>query len=204
MNWYCVYTKPKKEGQVEAYCRTFLGLETFYPQLREYATVRQIRRLVLEPLFPRYFFCRFEPAEFYRAVLYAPDALDIVNLAGGPAIVGDALIAELRQWVEDRFKARISRSPLSSGESVKIIDGPLRGLAAVILHARNDQDRVAILLSLLDGEAKISIKRDWLRPAAQTDEPRTARGPSLISAIPSPGGRLLQTTIPQRFYRRCA
>lgn len=175
MKWYCIYTKPKKEHQVESYCRTLLHLETFYPQLREYATVQQVRRLVSRSMFPRYFFCRFDFAATYRAVRYAHDALDIVHVAGGPSTVSDSLIAELRLWADHEFKVGSSRNPLGAGAPVEITHGPLRGLAAVILRARSDQDRVAILLSLLNSDTKISISRDWLRPLEVGGEHETAQ-----------------------------
>ena len=166
MNWYCIHTKPNKEIQVEAYCRTLLGLETYYPQRRQYGTVRRVRRLIVRPLFPRYLFCRFDLAKLYRAVRYTPDALGIVNLGGQSAVVDDSLIGELRQWVDEGLDTSAFSPTLSSGDAVEITDGPLQGLAAVILHARNDQDRVAILLSLLSTDARITIKRDSLKPVA--------------------------------------
>jgi transcriptional antiterminator RfaH len=166
MNWYCIHTKPKKENQVETYCRAVLGLETYYPQLREYGTLKRLRRLIVGPLFPRYFFCRFDLAKSYRGVRYAPDSLAIVNLGGQSTIVDDSLIAELKQWVKEGPELSEVSPSFSSGDSVEITDGPLQGLAAVILHARNDQHRVAILLSLLSTDARITIRRDSLKSVA--------------------------------------
>lgn len=164
MNWYCVHTKPQKERQVETYCRHTLGVETYYPQLRRYRTARRVRRLVIGPLFPRYMFCRFDLACSYRAVRYAPEALDIVKFGGSPAVVEDALIQDLKQWAGESYDADVDRPALSIGEGVEITTGPLRGLTAVILHANDDQDRVAILLSLLKEGAKLTISREWLKP----------------------------------------
>jgi transcriptional antiterminator RfaH len=166
MNWFCIHTKPKKENQVETYCRALLGLETFYPQLRAYGTLKRMRRLIIGPLFPRYLFCRFDIATSYRAVRYAPDSLAIVNLGGRAAIVDDSLIAELKQWVKEGSEMSEASRTFSSGDSVEITDGPLQGLAAVILHAHDDQDRVSILLSLLSGDARITIRRDSLKSVA--------------------------------------
>jgi|SRR5688572_8140138 len=180
MNWYCLHTKPQKENQVEAYCRHTLQVETYYPQLRVYKSVRGVRRLVIAPLFPRYLFCRFDPIISFRAVRYAPDAHSIVSIGSEPAIVGDALIEELRQWAGDERDQRVVRPSLCSGDSVEITDGPLRGFSAVILRASDDRDRVAILLSLLNSGATISIRRDWLTPGAENQ-----RAPEFASAAES-------------------
>jgi len=152
MDWYCIHTKPKKEEHVELYCRNTLGLETYCPQLRKYRTVRRGRRLIVGPLFPRYIFCRFNPARSFRAVRYAPETLDVVNVGGRPAIVDNELIADLKQRAE------------RASESGECTSGHLRGLTA--LHVRDDRDRVATLLSLLKESALLTISRDSAPPAS--------------------------------------
>lgn len=140
-----------------------LGLETYYPRLRQKKTIRRVRRVVVGPLFPRYFFCRFDPAAHYRAVRYAPDATGLVHSGGSPAVVADSIIGELRQWAGDALDVVTLQSPLQPGQSVEITDGPLRGMTAVILHISDDRDRVAILLSLLQAHAQLTISRSQLR-----------------------------------------
>jgi transcriptional antiterminator RfaH len=163
VNWYCVHTKPQREEQVAAYCRSNLGLETYYPKLRQHKTIRRVRKLVTSPLFPRYFFCRFDPVAHYRAVRYAPDTLDLVHLGSAPAIVSSDIISELRAWAGEALDIITIRSPLRPGDPVEITDGPLQGLHAVILHSSEDRDRVAILLSLLDCDAQMTISRSQVR-----------------------------------------
>ena len=45
---------------------------------------------------------------------------------------------------------------------MEVIDGPMRGLEAVILHDRSDRDRVAVLLSILECGAQMMISRSQL------------------------------------------
>jgi len=164
MDWYCIHTKPKKEEHVELYCRNTLALETYYPQLREYRTVRHGRSLFVGPLFPRYIFCRFNPARSLRAVRYAPETLDVVNVGGRPAIVDDELIADLKQRADKIYHAIADYSALATGESGECTNGLLRGLTT--LHVHKDRDRVAILLSLLKEGANLTISQDWQEPQA--------------------------------------
>ncbi len=166
MQWYCIHTRPKKETQVEAYCRNLLGLETYFPRLRQHRTIRRVRRVVTTGLFPRYLFCRFDPAVSYRLVRYAPEAIDVVRIGTAPAVVSEALIDEMKAWAGDAFDILTLQPPLQVGDKVEITDGPMRGLTAVILRASNDEDRVAILLSILECGAQMQISRGDLKPVS--------------------------------------
>lgn len=164
MNWYCIHTKPKREAQVAAYCSENLGLETYYPKIQQRRTIRRVRKLVTSSLFPRYLFCRFDMVS-YRAVRFAPDVLDLVHIGDKPAVVPERLITELRAWAGDTLDMSALRLDMRPGDAVQIVDGPLRGLPATILRASDDQDRVAVLLSLLQEGAQMIVSRSQLRPA---------------------------------------
>lgn len=148
---------------VADYCRNMLGLETYYPRLREYKTVRRVRRLVTSPLFPRYLFCKFDPSASYRSVRYAPEAIDVVHFGNRPALVSPTLIEELKVWAGEGLDIVTLRPSLRVGDKVEITDGPMRGLSAVILQASDDRDRVAILLSILECGAQMMVSRSELR-----------------------------------------
>ncbi len=163
VHWYCIHTKPQREAQIAAYCQNTLNLETYYPRLRQHRTIRRVRRIVTGPLFPRYLFCRLSLTTSYRAVRYAPDVLDLVHAGGRPAEVQDTLIAELKGWAGDALDIITLQKPLRSGDAVEVVDGPMRGLSAVILHADDERDRVAVLLSILNGSAQVHLSRSQVR-----------------------------------------
>ncbi len=162
MNWYCVHTRPLKEEHAVSFCRETLGLETYYPRLRRQKTIRRVRRIVTGPLFPRYMFCHFDMASHYRAVRYAPEVIDVVSFGGKPAVVEDALIGELRSWAGEAVDVITLQPSLRPGDRVEITDGPMRGLQAVILHGRDDRERVTVLLSILECQAQMMISRTQL------------------------------------------
>lgn len=162
MNWYCVHTKPSKEAQAVAHLRTTLGLDTYFPRLKQQRTIRRLRRVVTRPLFPRYFFCRFDLSAGYRAVRYAPDVIDVVSSGEDPAVVADVIIAELKSWAGEAVDVITLGPGLQPGDLVEITDGPMRGLQAVILRQRSDRDRVAVLLSMLECGAQMIISRTQL------------------------------------------
>ncbi len=163
MNWYCIHTRPLKEQQVTKYLRHTVKVETYFPRLRRQRTIRRVRRTVINPLFPRYLFCRIDPAESYRFVRYAPDVVDFVHVGEHPAIVRDELIDDLKSWTGATGEIITAPDELRNGDTVEVTDGPMRGLTTVILRASDDRDRVAILLSTLQFGAELTISRTQLR-----------------------------------------
>jgi len=164
MNWYCVHTKPQREKQAVEQLSSLLGFETYFPRLRFHKTIRRVRRQITEPLFPRYLFCRFDLANHFRAVRYAHDVANLVCFGEEPAVVSDELIDNLKSWAnEDGFVA--AEPMFSAGDRVQIAVGPMQGLHAVILEARSDSERVAVLLSILGCDARLTIDRGLLAKA---------------------------------------
>ena len=103
MNWYCIQTRPSKEGPTAGFLNTHFGLEVYFPKLKRRKTIRRVWREVVSPLFPRYLFCRFDPAMHFRAVRYASDVSGVVSFGDRPAVVSDDLIRELKDWAGDQL-----------------------------------------------------------------------------------------------------
>jgi transcriptional antiterminator RfaH len=166
VNWYCLHTKPLKESQVASFCTTQLGLETYFPRLRQYRVIRRQRRFVTRPLFPRYLFCRFDPAVLYRAVRYAPDIIDIVSKGNQPTVVAHNLIESLQAWAGSAVDLITLQPTLSVGDKVEVTEGPLQGLSGTILKESREQARVMILLNFLQHGAHVTVERSELRRIA--------------------------------------
>jgi transcriptional antiterminator RfaH len=166
LNWYCIHAKPRKESRVAEHLRATLGLETYFPYLRRPRTIRRVRRVVSEPLFPRYLFCRFDFQQGCRAVRYAPDVSAIVNFGGITAVVDETLIEGIKSWAGDGIDAIDLEPTLHSGDPVVVTDGPLRGLEGVISGEIDGQKRVAVVLSILERSVKVTISRWQISPAA--------------------------------------
>jgi transcriptional antiterminator RfaH len=160
--WLCVHTRPRKEAAAEEYCRDMLGVDTYYPRLKRLKTIRRVKRWVIGPLFPRYFFCRLNLAHNFRAVRYAPQIIDVVSFGGRPTIVDDAIIHQLQQWAGEAVDVVTVHPGFRPGDLVEVADGPLRGLQAVVLQDMSDRDRVAVLLSTLGCQARLIVSRSQL------------------------------------------
>ena len=166
IHWLCVHTRPRKEAGAEQYCRESLSLETYYPRLKHLKTIRRVKRWVVGPLFPRYFFCRLKLSQSFRAVQYAPQVVGVVGFGGKPTIVDATIIEQLRQWAGEAVDVVTVRPGFQPGDLVEIADGPLRGLQAVVLQEMSDRDRVAVLLSTLGCQARLIVSRSQLVDAS--------------------------------------
>lgn len=164
--WLCVHTRPRKEGGAVQYCRESLGLDTYYPRLKRLKTIRRVKRWIVGPLFPRYFFCRLNLSQSFRAVQYAPQVIGVVGFGGRPALVDDAIIDQLKQWAGEAVDIMTVHPGFRPGDLVEIADGPLRGLQAVVLQEMSDRDRVAVLLSTLGCQARLIVSRSQLVDAS--------------------------------------
>ena len=165
MNWYCIHTRPQKESQVKQYLMRQLGLEVFYPRLKQTRRHRRRTRVVVGPLFPRYLFCHFDPDISFRAACYAPEVIGVVSFGGVPHLVDQDIIENLRTWATDTVDVITIRTPFLPGERVEILDGPLSGLHAIVMAEMPDQDRVAILLEAMGCGARMMIGRSSLERA---------------------------------------
>src|SRR6266571_9326945 len=95
MKWYAVNTKSHQE-LFAALNLQRLGVETFYPQLKQSKVIRRRRRTMIGPLFPGYLFARFSVDTQYRAVTYANGVREIVQFGAIPASVDDEIIEAIR------------------------------------------------------------------------------------------------------------
>ena len=133
-----------------------LGVETFYPQLKQRKVIRRRAETRIGPLFPGYLFARFELGTHYRAVAYARGVRNIVTFGALPATVEDEIIEGIRARLHDGFLA-VPAPSLMPGEIIRIQTGPLQGLEAVFVREMSDHERVVLLLRTLTYQARVVL-----------------------------------------------
>jgi transcriptional antiterminator RfaH len=163
MNWYVIRTKPQQE-RVAAFHLAQLPVETYLPLLKHMKRIRHIEKLVLEPLFPRYLFAKFDIKPGYRAVSFSKGVHKIVEFGSKPAEVSDALIDGIKSRMSDGYIA-LEKERFKQGQVVQIAGGPLSGLEAVFVKELKDQDRVLLLLRMLGQHAKLTTDIGNVRQA---------------------------------------
>ncbi len=155
MHWYAVRTKPNQERQAELSVQR-LGVETFYPQMKQRRVIRRREQMIIGSLFPGYLFARLNMAVHYRAAKYARGVLDLVAFGSIPAIVDDEIIEGMRARLRDGCLT-LPAPALTPGEVVRIQAGPLQGLEAVFEREMSDHQRIVLLLRTLTYQARVVL-----------------------------------------------
>ena len=152
--WYCVHTRPQKEGRTAARLHEGLGLETYFPRLKRRRTIRRVKRIVTGPLFPRYLFCRFD-VQNRLPILKTPGVLHIVGYNRQPISVDEAEIAAIQTLVA----SGVPNQPCSFveiGDRVRIAAGPLRGLEGILVESRG-QHKFVLSVTLLQRSVAVEL-----------------------------------------------
>ena len=159
MQWYAVYTKPKSEDAVAGSLEN-AGIEVFNPRLKQKKYVQGAYRNKISPLFPCYVFVKFEPLTSAWMIKYTRGVRRIV---GGdmPWPVSDEIIDLIRAQEEDGI-ITIKPPQLKYGDSVAINDGPLSGLKGIFEKELNGQERVVLLLSAVEYQARAVVDKAFL------------------------------------------
>jgi transcriptional antiterminator RfaH len=160
MHWYAVNSKPRQENLAEQNLQR-LGVETFYPQLRQNKVIRRRRQTVIGPLFPGYLFVRFNLDAQYRAVNYARGVRKLVAFGSEPVLVDDEIIESIKSRLQDGY-VTIQRAPFTPGQIVRIQEGPLRGLEAIFEREMGDQERAMLLLKTLSFQARVIVDLEYV------------------------------------------
>lgn len=158
--WYVVNTKPHQEGSAELNLRA-LGVETFFPCVKETKIIRRKRQTVIEPLFPGYFFVRFNVDDQYRAVVYARGIRKLVAFGGNPSIVDETVIDTIKSRLDNGYLT-IRQTTLMPGQVVRIKEGPLGGVMAIFEREMSGQQRAVVLLSALAYQARVVVDLDQI------------------------------------------
>jgi transcriptional antiterminator RfaH len=160
-HWYVVQTKPKQETRAELNLRNW-GLQVFAPKIRE----RCVRRVSgptpysVSPLFPCYIFAKFDAEALLQKVDLTRGVHHVVRFAGCAASVPDDVIAAIESRTEDGFVRIAEPCP---GDTVQIVEGPLRRLTGIFERELSGTERVLILLSTLGCQARVKISKAFIQ-----------------------------------------
>ena len=151
--WYVLRSKPRKEdflyGQLQA-----RKIEAYYPKLRVQPVNPRARKS--KPYFPGYLFIYIDlEQENLSALQWMSGAIGLVTFGKEPSWVPDALVSTIRKQVATINAAggeNLIGLRLRSGDEVIIQDGPFAGYKAVFDMSLSGNERVLVLLQLLENQ----------------------------------------------------
>jgi transcriptional antiterminator RfaH len=173
--WRCVRAKTLTEHIAAAHLSKIEGVEVFRPRIRYEKSTRRGKVWFMEALFPGYVLVKFDLVENLRQVAATPSVTKVVKFGEEiPSIPGD-VIDELKILLDSESAITV-QDPMAPGDEVEVVDGPMRGMMAVVTKLMPAKDRVAILLDFLGSVCEVEVARGTVlgqkaaRNLAMTDE----------------------------------
>ena len=151
--WFALQVVPRHEKSVDKILE-YRGYTHFLPTHRVRRRWSDRVRVVEEPLFPGYVFCRSQ-RNLMEIIRSSPGIIRIVAFGGRPHPISDKEIEALQQIV--RGTREYSAVPyLSVGQKVQVISGPLTGISGTITQFKN-RDRLVISLEVIMKSVSVEI-----------------------------------------------
>lgn len=161
--WFCLKSQPKHEHIAAAHLRQNSAVEVFLPRIRFKRATRQGTAWATEALFPGYLFARFDWQTSLRLVQHSRGVRGVVHFGERWPAIPDEIIRELQQTI-GATGLRIIPEEFNPGDEVKITEGAMRGLRAVVAHRKvlPGRERIAVLMEFLGRQTMIELPRHFL------------------------------------------
>jgi transcription antitermination factor NusG len=153
--WFVATVRPRHEATA-ARGLEMRGIEPFFPTYQVHRDKVGARRILRQPLFAGYVFCRFA-REQRSAVLKTPGITSIVGFGGVAVPVPDPEIERVRILAESGLAVR-PWPFVDCGDAVRIEDGPLRGVEGIVVGFKDDC-RLVVRVTMLRRAVAVSIDR---------------------------------------------
>jgi len=159
-HWYALYTKPRKERQVNILLQGN-NIETYLPTVQRKVRRRDRPERVI--YFPCYLFARVDFEVTPRpSIDWMPGVRRIVCSGTQPTVIADEMVDLIRRRLHDTEE--MGYSNLKQGDLVRIKSGPLRDLEAVFDQPLSAADRVRVLLDVMGRMTPVEIDYSQLTP----------------------------------------
>lgn len=145
-SWFAIQVAPRAEKRVAEYL-AYKGHQSFLPLCRSLRRWSDRRKLLEMPLIPGYVFCRMGEAAT-GMVLTTPGIVRIVGFGGKPAPVAEEEIRTLEQVVRSGVDASPAQF-VKVGQKVEVKNGPLSGIAGIIIQIKNHRRLIISVETLM-------------------------------------------------------
>lgn len=155
--WYIFYTYPRAEKK--AYnMLVSSGYEVFLPlnQQIQHWKNRQ-KKLISKPIFPNYIFVRTNRSSIYN-ISRNPKIVRCITCGSVPSTISSKEIDWIKEMLESGNCISLEND-LSSGQSVKIIHGPLEGLEGYIFSKKGSH-KIAIHINSIPFNLSVEVGAD--------------------------------------------
>jgi len=157
--WYVVQTKPRDEIRAKEHLEK-QGFEVYLPLITRDKVIRSRIKRVVVPLFSRYLFLSKDSInQNFTLIQNTRGVCNLIKFGGVTAFVNNEVILTIKKGLDCYKEEQL----VKNGESVKIIDGPLRGVMGIFLE-KNPEGRARILVTMLSNSHELHIEHFQLIP----------------------------------------
>jgi transcription antitermination factor NusG len=170
--WYAILTKTGREKNATLLLENS-GFECYLPVSKSSRKWSDRTKEIDVPLFPGYLFCRMNPND-RLPVLITPGVVQIVGTGKTPIPIEEQEIAAI-QRVGSSGLSTMPWPYLQVGQMARIEEGPLNGMAGIVVRIKSGL-KLVLSVQLLQRSIAVEIDRRWIRAAhsARATEHRTA------------------------------
>ena len=143
MRWYVLYTKSRTEIKTAGRLND-LGFDVYCPVITELHQWSDRKKKVTVPLFRSYIFVRMDPKRL-NLVFNVPGVVSYLFWLGKRAVVKDAEINVIRQWLECDVVDEARIDVLNAGDRITISKGAFKDQEAIIKEVGKKTLRLILL-----------------------------------------------------------
>ena len=158
--WYGIRTR----SNYEKVAAVVIGSKGYEPYLPVYSVVRRRGDVASKsevPLFPGYFFCRFDATK-RLPILMTAGVVTVLSFGKEPVPIPDEEI----EAVKAILRSGLPASPcgyLREGQRVRVKSGSLEGIEGILVKKKN-QFRVVVSVTMLQRSISVEIEAERLLP----------------------------------------
>jgi transcriptional antiterminator RfaH len=161
--WFAVFTKPRQENIALEHLER-QGFECFLPLAINPYQRRTVRKLRIEPLFPRYLFLNaIADQQSLGPVRSTRGVNNLVRFGMELAEMPEAVIRAIRARC-DPATGLVRLDPVMAypGDKVRVFDGPLAG-AEGLFKACTGEQRALLLVEIMGRPTSVEVSRHMLQ-----------------------------------------
>ena len=174
--WYVLQCRVRKESMISAQLEG-QGFQCFLPMYKSVREWSDRKKVVEQPLFPGYVFCRFEYTQ-RRPVVLTPGVLQVVGCGKSPIPVEQKEIEAIQLAVASELPSQ-PWPYMEVGERVRIHTGKLAGLEGILINFKGNH-RVVLSVTLLQRSVALEVDLAWIASLEKTREAKS----QLIMGVP--------------------
>ena len=159
--WFAFYTQSRHEKKIRDYLEK-RGYEVFLPMQKVIRQWSDRKKKVEVPLFNSYIFVN-ETEQKIPLLLQVPGMAWSIRYNGRPAVLHQNELRIIERFLSSGlFVENAPEDQLAKGDTVEVIDGPLKGLRGTLIRT-SDAEKFSVLLQSINQNMIVTLDSMVLR-----------------------------------------